>query len=131
MSLRAYQKAQQRVETPREIEYRLFGQVTRALMDIQDLPRHEIARRMDALDWNRRVWSFMAADCAGSDNALPENLRASIISLSLWVSRYSSDVMQKGEDVEPLIDINRTIMQGLASQIERQSEAALQAAEQA
>ncbi len=131
MSLRAYQKAQQRVETPREIEYRLFGQVTRALMDIQDLPRHEIARRMDALDWNRRVWSFMAADCASSDNALPENLRASIISLSLWVSRYSSDVMQKGEDVEPLIDINRTIMQGLASQIERQSEAALQAAEQA
>lgn len=131
MSLRAYQKAQQRVETPREIEYRLFGQVTRALMDIQDLPRHEIARRMDALDWNRRVWSFMAADCASSDNALPENLRASIISLSLWVSRYSSEVMQKGEDVEPLIDINRTIMQGLASQIERQSEAALQASEQA
>jgi flagellar protein FlaF len=129
MSLRAYQKAQQRVETPREIEYRLFGQVTRALMDIQDLPRHEIARRMDALDWNRRVWSFMAADCASADNALPENLRASIISLSLWVGRYSSEVMQKGEDVEPLIDINRTIMQGLASQIERQNEA-LQTAEQ-
>jgi flagellar protein FlaF len=128
MSLQAYQKAQQRVETPREIEYRLFGQVTRALMDIQDLPRHEIARRMDALDWNRRVWSFMAADCVNSDNALPENLRASIISLSLWVGRYSSEVMQKGEDVEPLIDINRTIMQGLASQIERQNEA-LQASE--
>ncbi|OYU77220.1 MAG: flagellar biosynthesis regulator FlhF [Alphaproteobacteria bacterium PA3] len=111
------------------MEYRLFGQVTRALMDIQDLPRYEIARRMDALDWNRRVWSFMAADCASADNALPENLRASIISLSLWVSRYSSEVMQKGEDVEPLIDINRTIMQGLASQIERQNEA-LQTAEQ-
>ncbi|MEY3234138.1 flagellar biosynthesis regulator FlaF [Aquidulcibacter sp.] len=123
MSLKAYQKAQQRVETPREIEYRLFGQVTRALMDIQDLPRYEIARRMDALDWNRRVWSFMAADCANPDNELPENLRASIISLSLWVGRYSSEVMQKGEDVEPLIDINRTIMQGLASQIERQKEA--------
>ena len=122
MSLQAYQKAQQRVETPREIEYRLFGQVTRALLD------HEIARRMDALDWNRRVWSFMAADCANPDNALPENLRASIISLSLWVGRYSSEVMQKGEDVEPLIDINRTIMQGLASQIERQKEA-LQASE--
>ena len=123
MSLKAYQTAQQRVETPREIEYRLFSQVTRALIEIQDLPRHEIARRMDALDWNRRVWSFMAADCANPDNALPENLRASIISLSPWVGRYSSEVMQKGEDVEPLIDINRTIMQGLAGQIERQNEA--------
>lgn len=123
MSLSAYQKAQQRVETPRELEYRLFGQVTRALIDIQDLPRHEIARRMDALDWNRRVWSFMAADCGNPDNALPENLRASIISLSLWVSRYSSEVMHKGEDIEPLIDVNRSIMQGLAGQIELQKEA--------
>jgi flagellar protein FlaF len=129
MSLRAYQKAQQRVETPREIEYRLFGQVTRALMDIQDLPRHEITRRMDALDWNRRVWSFMAADCANPDNSLPQSLRASFISLSLWVGRYSSEVMQTGADVEPLIDINRTIMQGLAGQIERQNEA-LQVSEQ-
>jgi hypothetical protein len=31
--------------------------------------------------------------------------------------------MHKGEDVEPLIDINRSIMQGLASQIELQKEA--------
>lgn len=129
MSLKAYQTAQQRVETPREIEYRLFGQVTRALMDIQDLPRYEISRRMDALDWNRRVWSFMAADCANPDNSLPQNLRASMISLSLWVGRYSSEVMQTGADVEPLIDINRTIMQGLANQIERQNEA-LQVSEQ-
>lgn len=123
MSLRAYQTAQQRVETPRELEYRLFGQVTRALIEIQDLPRYEIAKRMDAIDWNRRVWSFMASDCMDSTNALPESLRASIISLSLWVGRYSSEVMQKGESVEPLIDINRTIMQGLATQIEPQSPA--------
>jgi flagellar biosynthesis activator protein FlaF len=121
MSLRAYQTAQQRVETPRELEYRLFGQVTRALIEIQDLPRYEIAKRMDAIDWNRRVWSFMASDCMDSTNALPESLRASIISLSIWVGRYSSEVMQKGESVEPLIDINRTIMQGLATQIEAQS----------
>ncbi|GBF56526.1 hypothetical protein PbB2_00182 [Candidatus Phycosocius bacilliformis] len=124
MSLQAYQKAQQRAETPREIEYRLFGQVTRALMEAQQLPRHEIAKRMDALDWNRRVWSFMAADCASAENQLPQQLRASIISLSLWVGRYSSEVMQKGEDIEPLIDINRTIMQGLASQIDLQNQAA-------
>ena len=33
MSLRAYQQAATRAENPREMEYRLFGQVTRALMD--------------------------------------------------------------------------------------------------
>jgi flagellar biosynthesis activator protein FlaF len=121
MSLRAYQTAQRRAETPREIEYRLFGQVTRALMDAQHLPRHEIAKRMDAIDWNRRVWSFMAGDCLDDNNQLPDQLRASIVSLSLWVGRYSSEVMQKGADIEPLIDINRTIMQGLAGQIDENS----------
>ena len=33
MSLKAYQKAQVAVENPRSIEYRLFGQITGALMD--------------------------------------------------------------------------------------------------
>lgn len=121
MGLAAYQTAQRRAETPREIEYRLFGQVTHALMEAQKLPTTEAAKRMDALDWNRRVWSFMAGDCMGNDNSLPEQLRASIISLSLWVGRYSSDVMQRQADIEPLIDINRTIMQGLAGQIEANS----------
>ncbi|HBK91142.1 MAG TPA: flagellar biosynthesis regulator FlhF, partial [Parvularcula sp.] len=40
--------------------------------------------------------------------------RALIISLARWVSLYSSDVMRKKESVEPLIDVNRIIMDGLA-----------------
>jgi flagellar biosynthesis activator protein FlaF len=121
MSLTAYQTAQRRAETPREIEYRLFGQVTHALIAAQNTPTHEVAKRIDALDWNRRVWSFMAGDCTRSDNSLPEQLRASIVSLSLWVGRYSSEVMQRNADIEPLIDINRSIMQGLAGQIDANS----------
>lgn len=123
MSLRAYQTAQKRAETPRETEYRLFSQVTRALMEVAALPRTEFVRRMDALDWNRRVWSFMASDCMGDGNLLPEQLRASIVSLSLFVSRHTSEVMQKGAEIEPLIEINRLIMQGLAGQIELQEQA--------
>ncbi len=121
MGLAAYQTAQRRVETPREIEYRLFGQVTHALLEVQKLPHTEAAKRMDAIDWNRRVWSFMAGDCISADNSLPDQLRASIVSLSLWVGRYSSEVMQRNVDMEPLIDINRTIMQGLAGQIDADS----------
>ena len=120
MSLNAYQVLQKKVETPRETEYRLFTQVTRALIEASELPRTEIAKRMDALDWNRRVWNFMASDCADNGNGLPEQLRAGIISLSIFVGKYTSEVIQKGEDFEPLIDINRTIMQGLAGQIEAQ-----------
>jgi flagellar biosynthesis activator protein FlaF len=37
------------------------------------------------------------------------------VSLAIWVSKYSTDVMHKGASIDPLIDINRNIMQGLKS----------------
>lgn len=118
MSLQAYQQASARAENPRETEYRLFGQVTRALMDAAQLDPSEIGKRMDALDWNRRMWATLASDCADPNNSLPMALRAQMISLSLWVNRHTSAVMRREEEIAPLIDINRIIMQGLAGQAE-------------
>ncbi len=112
MPVTAYQKAQRAAENPRNAEYRLFGQVTGALMDAQTAGARG-ASLIDAIDWNRRLWSTLAVDCMNDGNQLPKELRAQIISLSLWVTKYSSQVMQEGEPLEPLIDINRTIMQGL------------------
>lgn len=114
MSFQAYQNVARRAENPREVEYRLFGEVTRALMGAAESPDDALQTRIEALDWNRRLWSTLAADCAREDNALPEPLRASIISLSLWVNRHSSAVMRRQEQFEPLIEVNRIVMQGLA-----------------
>lgn len=113
MGLQAYQQAAQRTESPRALEYRLFGQVTRALMEAAKKDPSDFAGRIDALDWNRRVWSALATSCADPDNALPAPVRAQIISLSLWVSRHTSAVMRREEEIEPLIEINRIVMQGL------------------
>lgn len=116
MSLQAYQKASARAENPREMEYRLFGQVTRALMAAAEAGESDTATRIDALDWNRRLWSVLASDCADPANSLPVELRAQIISLGIWVNRHSSAVMRREEDFAPLIDVNRIMMQGLAVQ---------------
>jgi flagellar protein FlaF len=118
MSLRAYQTAAERAENPRDIEYRLFGQVTRALLEASKVDAGDFNTRITALDWNRRLWSTLATDCADPQNTLPEAARASIISLSLWVGRHTSLVMRKEEDFEPLIEINRMIMQGLSGRAE-------------
>jgi flagellar biosynthesis activator protein FlaF len=115
MSLQAYRRVAQQAETPREAEYRLFGQVTRALIDASQLDPTEISQRIDALHWNRELWTALASDCATEANQLPPELRARIISLSLWVSRHSSAVMRGEESFEPLIDVNRSVMQGLAA----------------
>lgn len=114
MSIKAYQRAQSAAENPRDVEYRLFGQVTRALIDVETIDRRDFRRLVDAIDWNRRMWSTLAADCTSAGNQLPEAVRAQIISLSLWVSRYSSQVVRDGAQVGPLIEVNKNIMEGLA-----------------
>ena len=116
MSLQAYQQAATRAESPRDTEYRLFAQVTRALFEAAKLDPTDIGGRMDALDWNRRLWSTLASDCAHPENKLPPPLRASIISLSIWVGKHTSLVIRNREEIEPLIEVNRMIMQGLSSQ---------------
>ncbi|MFL5295377.1 MAG: flagellar biosynthesis regulator FlaF [Phenylobacterium sp.] len=114
MSLQAYQQAATRAESPRELEYRLFAQVTLALMEAAKADPNDFGARVDALDWNRRVWTVLGDDCASPGNQLPAQLRASIISLALWVGRHTSAVIRREEEIEPLIDVNRLIMQGLA-----------------
>ena len=116
MSLQAYQLATARAETPREAEYRLFGQVTRALMAAAQLDPTDVRGRVDALDWNRRLWSALGSDCAQDGNSLPDGLRASIISLSIWVGKHTSAVIRREEEIEPLIEVNRMVMQGLGGE---------------
>lgn len=113
MSLRAYQSAAQRAENPREAEYRLFGQVTRALMEAAKADPSDLKTRIDALDWNRRLWSALATDCADPSNAMPDAARAQIISLSIWVAKHTSAVMRREEEIDDLVEVNRIIMQGL------------------
>jgi len=113
MSLQAYQQAATRAETPRETEYRLFAQVTLALMEAAKCDPMDMRGRIDALDWNRRVWTVLGSACSDPENALPESLRAAIISLSIWVGKHTSQVIRRREEIEPLIEVNRMVMQGL------------------
>lgn len=116
MSLQAYQKAAEQAEQPKETEYRLFGLVTRALMEAAEKAESDYGGRMRALHWNRRLWTTLAGDCANPGNSLPAATRASIISLSIWVGKYTSSVVRGGQPIQPLIDVNRIIMQGLSGQ---------------
>jgi flagellar protein FlaF len=112
MTLQAYQNVQRVVEDPRATEYRLFGQVTGALLDAKN-KNAQGAPLVEAIDWNKRMWRTLAADCMDDRNGLAEDLRAKIVSLSLWVSKYSRKVTREKAPLDPLIEINRNVMQGL------------------
>jgi len=114
MSIQAYQNAAKKTEGPRQTEYRAFAMATRGLIDAASLPATEVGRRAEALAVNRRLWSLLAADCAAEGNQLSQSLRAQIISLSMFVDRHSSQIMRAGAPFDVLIEVNRTIMQGLS-----------------
>lgn len=112
MSHEAYARAQD--ANPRNVEYRAFAKATRKLMDAAESGNSDLKTLIDAVHANRSLWGALANDCASDDNLLPTETRASIIALSRWVSSYSSDIMRNKESVDPLIDVNRIMMDGLA-----------------
>ena len=115
MSLQAYKKTLQTTDNPRNTEYRLFAEITRDLMDAAASVRRD-RPLVEALGRNRSLWQALASDCRDPGNKMSEQLRASIISLSIWVTKHSGAVMRSGEDVQDLIEVNRIIMKGLAPQ---------------
>lgn len=115
MSIQAYQRAATQADSPRELEYRAFGLVTANLVRMKEISCTQPAVLADALDANRKLWNVLSADCATAQNQLPLTLRAQIISLALWVSKHSSEVLRSGAEIDPLIDINRSMMEGLAA----------------
>lgn len=115
MSLQAYERAQNTTQSPRQTEYRLFGHVTGALIEARDSgERGKVF--FEAIDWNRRLWSTLSSDCGAKGNKLPDQLRAQIVSLAIWVGKYSSKVALGRADIQDLIEVNKTIMEGLATQ---------------
>ncbi len=117
MSHEAYRKASKTTANPRNAEYQAFAEATRRLMEAHDAGRQDLKQLIEAIHLNRTLWGALASDCADDRNTLPRETRAAIISLSRWVTSYSSDVMQKNESVEPLVDVNCMIMDGLSGRV--------------
>jgi len=112
MTVKAYHNTQRVTENSRDTEYRIFGKITGALIEAQKSGAKP-GPLAEALDWNKRLWRTLASDCLDDRNQLPKDVRANIVSLSLWVAKYSKKVTREGAPLDPLIQVNRTIMQGL------------------
>lgn len=115
MTITAYQAARSRAETPRAAEHRLLSQITGEMMDAEAAGLKGVPL-VPTLHRNREMWSVFMTDCGAPGNGLPAELRASIISLGLWVQRFTSDVIAGREPIGELIALNRTMMEGLTSQ---------------
>jgi flagellar biosynthesis activator protein FlaF len=115
MSYDKYKSAQSNFDAPRQAEYRVFAEVTRSLMQVGESDRKG-SDYFEAIDANRRLWLALQLDLSSEENALDVDLRAQLISLAMWVDRYTVDLLKGSGDLEPLVSVNRSIMEGLNTQ---------------
>ena len=69
--------------------------------------------RVKALHRNLQLWIALSADLLDDANKLPEQVRASLLSLSIWVEKHTKSVLAGSATVDALIDVNRSIIAGL------------------
>ena len=110
MSVAAYQQANRNSETPRQTEYRAFAIFTRALEEAEAEGSIAVVK---AVADNRQLWLTLQIDLASSENKLPKELKAQLISIAIWVDRYSNAAMKGEASLDPLISVNKQIMEGL------------------
>jgi len=117
MSVAAYQKANQNTENPKQTEYRAFAIFTRALEEAE--VGGPIATVKAVAD-NRQLWLTLQIDLASEENMLPLDLKAQLLSIAIWVNKYSVAAMKGEASLEPLISVNKQIMEGLKGKQQQQ-----------
>jgi flagellar biosynthesis activator protein FlaF len=69
---------------------------------------------VEAIHYTARTWTAFLEDLARNDNHLPQELRANLISIGIWILR-ECDAIRRGETktFDSLIDISHIIRGGL------------------
>ena len=112
MSISAYRRQKEAAETPRELECRAFSIVIGKLTDAKKTGGQAL---IDACFLNSQLWTALTVDLALADNPLPDDLKARLISLAIWVQRYTPQAMGGTAPVDPLIAVNRNVLDGLST----------------
>ncbi|MBS1102455.1 flagellar biosynthesis regulator FlaF [Gluconobacter sp. Dm-62] len=104
-----YQKQSGSYLSSREIEVMAFRHVNSLLSQAKDHPK-----KVAALAANLKLWSLLSMSVERVDSPLPPVLRDDIIKVGLWSMRYSNAALNAPKDLQPLIDVNNDMIEGLS-----------------
>jgi flagellar biosynthesis activator protein FlaF len=85
------------------------------LMRSAEAPDADERAKVEAVFFVNRLWGVLLEDLASRENPLPEELRAKLISIGIWVLRTTEDIRRgKVHSFAGLIEVTQTIATGLA-----------------
>lgn len=100
-------------DTARALERDAFAKAVR-LLEAAQASGPGSRDAVEAILFTSRLWSVLMEDLAAEGNGLPEELRASLISVGIWVLRRTEDIRSgKTADFQAIIDVMQTIGKGL------------------
>ena len=84
------------------------------LLELAQAKGADASQSAEALHYVTRLWRVLLEDLAEEGNGLPKELKASLISIGIWVLKRAEDIRQgKSGDFSALIEVCRSIRSGL------------------
>ena len=119
--LQAYAQTQKSSMSSREIEAMAF---TKAALKLEDAKKSldDYDSYASALKFNQLLWTIIQADIVDQENQLPPQIKANILSLSIFVDRQTIKALADTDEkhLEVLIGINKNLAEGLMTQADDQ-----------
>lgn len=120
----AYGSAFKASLSPRQLEANVLLKAARQLEDVrQEWTAEKGSDLESALLYNRKLWTFFAAEMAEDANPLPVAIRSNIANLALFVFKRTFELQAapQPEKIDALIDINKNLASGLLAATESET----------
>ena len=111
----AYARTAQKIATPRDIEAQALFKAVRKLQEVVDRWEETDEGLIDALMFNRKLWSIFVSDAISDQNPEKIEIRQNIANIGIFVLTQCAALQLKPEvdKLRSLIEINRNIAAGL------------------
>ncbi len=112
--LKAYTQTQKSAMPPREVEAMAFTKAA-LMLDEARGQLDDYDAYAAALKFNQLLWTIIQADIVDKANQLPAQLKANILSLSIFVDKQTVKALSDtdAEHLDVLININKNLAEGL------------------
>ena len=121
--IQAYAQTQKSSMAPREVEAMAF---TKAALMLEEAKNNtdDYDSYASALKFNQLLWTIIQADIVDKENELPAQLKANILSLSIFVDKQTVKALAdtKTRHIDSLITINKNLAEGLMAKVESEVE---------
>jgi flagellar biosynthesis activator protein FlaF len=113
----AYYKTATTTMSPRDLEASLLLKAARQLQATEKSWGEKPSDLADALEHNKKLWTFLLSTVMNPENPLPQEIRQNVANLGIFIMGQILEVAQdpSSEKIAVLVNLNCELAKGLRS----------------